>query len=192
MGEQGLLLIVSGPSGAGKGTVCGAILHKNANISYSVSMTTRKPREGEVHGREYFFVSKEEFADMIKHDQLLEYAEVYGNYYGTPLRYVMEEMRKGRDILLEIEMEGARQVREKFPAAVFVFILPPSMEELSSRLKNRATDDEETISVRLNAAGKEIAQMTVYDYVVINDKIDETVNKLLSIISVEKMKVSRN
>lgn len=192
MAKQGILLVVSGPSGAGKGTVCNALLQKYPDLGYSVSMTTRKPREGEIEGKDYFFVNKEDFEQKIKEDQLLEYARVYENYYGTPRSYVLDKLNQGEDILLEIEMDGAHQVKDKFRDGIFVFILPPSLDDLAMRLRKRAKDDDHAIQKRLDAAASEIAHAVLYDYVVINSNIDDAVDKIAAIVSAEKSKVSRN
>lgn len=192
MAKQGILLVVSGPSGAGKGTVCDALLKEYKGLEYSISMTTRAPREGETDGKDYFFVSRETFEEMIKSGKLLEYATVYDNYYGTPRGYVLEQINAGNDILLEIEMDGAQQVREKFRDGVFVFILPPSLDELAIRLNKRGKDCQEAIDARLDSAVGEIAQAVKYDYVVVNNDVKDAVSKIKSIMTAEKAKISRN
>ena len=192
MSKQGILLIVSGPSGTGKGTVCNALLQKQHNMVYSVSTTTRVPRAGEVDGKDYFFVGKHTFEKMIENDEFLEYAKVYDNYYGTPRNYVIEKLEKGVDVILEIEMDGAGQVKQKFRDGVMVFVLPPSLKELAVRLEKRGKDDKENIKKRLASAASEISQAVKYEYVIINNMIDESVNQLSAILSAEKSKVSKN
>ncbi|MDR2007332.1 MAG: guanylate kinase [Acidaminococcales bacterium] len=192
MKDKGVLLIVSGPSGAGKGTICSALLNKYQNIYYSVSLTTRAPRAGELNGREYFFVTEGEFKKMIAKDQLLEYAVVYGNYYGTPRKNILEQLEMGNDVLLEIEMDGAEQIRTKFNEGVFVFILPPSLEDLAARLKGRDKDDGASIKNRLEAAAGEIDRAVKYDYVIVNNTVEEALEKLYFILNAEKSRVARN
>lgn len=184
--KEGILLVISGPSGAGKGTVCRALLELEPDISYSVSVTSRPPRPGEKEGVHYFFVSREKFEKMVSEGQMLEWAEVYGNYYGTPREPVLESLKSGRDILLEIDVQGALQVKEKFPAAVLVFILPPSMRDLEMRLKHRATDAEEEISKRLRWAEQEIRKISLYDYLVVNDTVERAVSKVRCILTAER------
>ncbi|QNO16338.1 guanylate kinase [Alkalicella caledoniensis] len=192
MSQEGLLLVVSGPSGAGKGTVCKSLLQKCSEIKYSTSVTTRKPRKGEEHGVNYFFTSVEEFQDMIKNNQLLEWAKVYDNYYGTPTEFVIETLKSGQDVILEIDVEGAKQIFKNFPNGVFIFLLPPSMEELASRIYKRGTDSKEVIEKRLAAAQGEIDQLINYNYVVLNDEVEKATEKIQSIIIAEKCKVNRN
>jgi len=191
MKERGLLIIVSGPSGAGKGTICKRLLKNNSDIILSVSCTTREPREGEVDGKNYFFVLREEFMDMINNDGFIEYAEVYGNYYGTPRKFVEENLDIGKDVLLEIDIQGALKVKEKFEQGVFVFILPPSMEELKNRIINRGTESEKEILRRFEAAYKEINYVSRYNYFIINDQVDAATQKLHAIIVAEKCRVDR-
>ncbi len=191
MEGRGLLVVVSGPSGAGKGTICKGLLETKKDIVVSISNTTRLPRDGEVHGKNYFFISREEFLDKISKDGFIEYAEVYGNYYGTPRRYVEENLHRGRDVLLEIDIQGALQVKEKYKEGVFVFILPPSMEELKARITKRGTEDEKEILRRFESAYKEINYVSRYNYFIINDRVDTAVEKLRSIITAEKCRVDR-
>lgn len=188
---NGLLIVISGPSGVGKGTVCKRLLSDNDMISLSVSATTRKARTGEVDKISYFFISKEEFEDMVEKEEFLEYAYVHGNYYGTPKKYVLDKIEKGQDVLLEIDIQGALKVKDIYPEGVFIFIMPPSMEELKKRIVNRGTETEEAIAKRLEAAYKEIQYVFKYDYVVFNDKIESAVNKIESILDAEKCKVNR-
>ena len=144
---QGILLVLSGPSGAGKGTICGRLLEKRDHMAYSVSCTTREPRKGEVDGKNYFFKTREEFEEMIKNGGLLEHASVYGNYYGTPRQYVLDKLNEGLDVVLEIDPQGALQVKKSYPDGVFVFIVPPSLDELSKRIYKRGTDERATDKV---------------------------------------------
>ncbi|MCZ3393660.1 guanylate kinase, partial [Enterococcus faecium] len=174
---------LSGPSGVGKGTVRKAIFDQGGNdFQYSISMTTRKPRKGEVDGEDYYFVSKEEFEKNIKEGQMLEYAQYVDNYYGTPLKYVNQTLDSGRDVFLEIEVNGARQVREKMPDGVFLFLTPPDLMELKQRIINRGTEDMDTINKRMEKAVDEIKTMRDYDYAVVNDKIENAVEEIKNII----------
>lgn len=188
---NGLLIVISGPSGVGKGTVCKRLLSDNDKISLSVSATTRKARTGEIDKVSYFFMGKEEFEDMVEKKEFLEYAYVHGNYYGTPKKYVLDKIEKGQDVLLEIDIQGALKVKDIYPEGVFIFIMPPSMEELKKRIVNRGTETEEAIARRLEAAYKEIEYVFKYDYVVLNDEIETAVNKIESILDAEKCKVNR-
>lgn len=190
--EKGLLIVLSGPSGVGKGTVRKEIFSQNdAKFEYSISMTTRKPREGEVDGVDYFFKSREEFEQLIEQGKLLEYAEFVGNYYGTPVDYVRETIENGRDVFLEIEVQGARQVREKFPEALFIFLAPPSLSELRNRIVTRGTETEDIISRRLQTAKEEIEMMDLYDYVVENDEVKLACERIKSIVVAEHCKRER-
>ncbi|MFC7784425.1 MULTISPECIES: guanylate kinase [unclassified Rossellomorea] len=192
MKEKGLLIVLSGPSGVGKGTVRKAIFsQEDTKFEYSISMTTRKPREGEVDGVDYFFKSREEFEVLIKQGKLLEYAEFVGNYYGTPVDYVRETLDAGRDVFLEIEVQGAQQVRDKFPEGLFIFLAPPSLSELQNRLVTRGTETDDLIQGRMNTARKEIEMMNLYDYIVENDQIENAVNKIKSIVQAEHCKRER-
>ena len=179
--NKGRLFVISGPSGTGKGTICKELV-KDDKIRLSVSMTTRSPREGEVHGVSYFFAAKEEFEQKISAGGFLEYAEVFGNYYGTPKMEVLELLDEGIDVLLEIDVQGALQIKDVYPEAVLVFILPPSMEELRSRLSGRGTETQEVIERRLGKAAHEISFAAQYDYAVINDQLDEAVNDVKTVI----------
>ncbi|GAA0331380.1 guanylate kinase [Bacillus carboniphilus] len=191
-GKKGLLIVLSGPSGVGKGTVRKAIFSKdNTKYEYSISVTTRNPREGETNGVDYFFKSRDEFEQMIEKGELLEYAEYVGNYYGTPVDYVRQTLDEGRDVFLEIEVQGARQVREKFPDGLFIFLVPPSLHELRSRLTGRGTDSEEIIQDRLNAAKEELMLMNLYDYVVVNDRIESACDTIDSIVAAEHCRRER-
>lgn len=186
MERKGLLLVISGPSGAGKGTLCRALLKSDPALSLSISVTTRSPRPGEVDGTDYFFMEKDSFEKMIKDGQFLEWAFVYGNYYGTPFEFVQESLRLGKDILLEIDIQGALQVKEKFPEAVLIFIAPPSLSVLEARLVSRGADSKEEIRKRLSSTAGEMALARQYDYVVINDKVARAVKNIKAIITAEK------
>ena len=189
--RKGLLVVVSGPSGAGKGTICQALLEKTP-LAYSVSATTRKPRAGEVDGESYYFLSVEAFEEMIEKDELLEWAKVYDNYYGTPLKKVEKKLAAGEDILLEIDTQGAMKVREKFPEGVYIFILPPSLAELERRIRGRDTETEEVLQKRLAAAIDEIEAGKCYKYVVTNDEVDGAVDSVCAILAAERRLVARN
>lgn len=193
MAERGLLIVLSGPSGVGKGTVRKHIFENYRNdFDYSVSMTTRPKREGEVEGIDYYFRSKEQFEKLIEKDGLLEYAEYVGNYYGTPLQYVKETLDAGQDVFLEIEVQGALKVRDKMPEAIFIFLSPPDLDELKSRIVGRGTDSDEMIEKRMNKAADELKLIQYYDYVVENDTVDHAAQKIRHIIESEHLKVSRN
>lgn len=192
MTKKGLLIVLSGPSGVGKGTVRQAIFSKGErDFIYSISATTRQRREGEVDGVDYFFKTREEFEDMIKNDQLLEYTEYVGNYYGTPVDYVQKTIDAGKDIFLEIEVQGAMQVKERMPEGTYIFLTPPNMDELEARIVNRGTDESPVIRQRMEKAIEEIELMRYYDYAVENDTVENAVSKVLAIIQSEHLKVSR-
>lgn len=185
-GDKGILIVFSGPSGVGKGTVRQEIFKDTElNFKYSVSATSRNPRPGEVDGVDYFFKSKEEFENMIENNELLEHAQFVGNYYGTPVDYVQKCIDEGQDIFLEIEVEGAKQVRDKFPEGLFIFLAPPSLEELRNRLTNRGTESESVIETRLATAREELDMMKLYDYVVVNHDVEAASEKVKKIIEVE-------
>lgn len=191
MQKKGLLIVVSGPSGAGKGTICKELLNKNKEIKLSISATTREPRKDEVHGKNYYFTEKEEFKKRIQDNAFLEYAEVYGNYYGTPKKEVLEQMEIGNDILLEIDIQGALKVKDQYKDGVFIFIVPPSMEELKNRLELRGTETRESMIRRFESAYDEIKYVFKYDYVVVNDEVSSAASKIQSIINAEKCRVHR-
>lgn len=193
MTKRGLLIVLSGPSGVGKGTVRAAIFSKGEQkFVYSISATTRKPRTGETDGVDYFFKTREEFEQMIQNKQLLEYAEYVGNYYGTPLEYVENTLAKGKDVFLEIDVQGAIQVRELMPDGVFIFLTPPDLNELESRIINRGTDSDEVIAKRMKTAREELELMKYYDYSVVNDTVDNAVQKIEAIIQTEHLRIIRN
>lgn len=191
MKRKGLLLVVSGPSGAGKGTICKEFLRNNKNVKLSVSATTRKPRNGEVDGVNYFFITKERFEEMIQGNELLEYAQIYDNFYGTPKAAILECLEKGQDVILEIEMQGAKQIRDVYPEAVFIFVLPPSFEELKNRIVGRGTETEEEINKRFSCAYDEICTIKDYDYYIFNHDVETSSTEMAHIISAEKNKVCR-
>lgn len=192
MKQQGILAVVSGFSGAGKGTIMKALLEKYDNYALSISATTRKPREGEVHGREYFFITVEQFEELIEKDQLIEHARYVNNYYGTPRSYVEEKMAEGKDVILEIEIQGALKVKEKFPETLLVFVVPPSAEELKKRLVGRGTETAEVIEDRMKRAVEEAKEMESYDYILINETVEKAVDELHNLIQSQHMKASHN
>ena len=192
MSERGLLIVFSGPSGVGKGTVRQEIFSTpDHKFEYSVSMTTRAQRPGEVDGKDYFFRSREEFEELIRNGQMLDYAEYVGNYYGTPLTYVNETLDKGIDVFLEIEVQGALQVKKKVPDAVFIFLTPPDLNELQERLVGRGTDSEEVIAQRIERAREEIALMSEYDYAIVNDEVPLAAERVKRVIEAEHFRVDR-
>ena len=190
--NKGSLVVVSGFSGAGKGTLMKNLLAKYNNYALSISCTTRKPREGELDGREYFFKTKEEFEEMIKKDELVEYARYVDNYYGTPKEFVRSQLDAGKDVLLEIEIQGALKIKEKFPDAVLVFITPPSGEELKSRLIGRGTESPEVVEKRLQRAVQESEGVEAYDYILINDDIDTCTEKLHNLIRAQHERAAQH
>ena len=190
--SRGLLIVLSGPSGVGKGTVRAAVFANNQfQYVYSVSATTRAQRPGEGDGKDYYFVSREEFETMIQNEDLLEYAEYVGNYYGTPIQKIEENLAAGHDVFLEIEVQGAMKVKERMPEGIFIFLAPPNLEELESRITGRGTDAAHVIQERMATAKEEIELMQHYDYVVVNDQVQHAVDKINAIIQSEHLKVER-
>lgn len=190
--DGGFLLVLSGPSGSGKGTVSEALMKNNDDIIFSTSVTTRTPRPGEVNGENYFFATREKFEEMVEKDELLEHAFVHTNYYGTPKKFVFDEIEKGEIVLLEIDVQGALQIKEKYKEAVFIFLIPPTMDELRSRLVKRDTETEDEIETRYRNAFRELDFVGEYDYFVINDVIDNAVKDIETIIAAEKLRVKRH
>ncbi len=190
--DGGFLLVLSGPSGSGKGTVSEALMKNNDDIIFSTSVTTRTPRPGEVNGENYFFATREEFEKMVEKDELLEHAFVHTNYYGTPKKFVFDEIEKGEIVLLEIDVQGALQIKKKYKEAVFIFLIPPTMDELRSRLVKRDTETEDEIETRYRNAFRELDFVGEYDYFVINDVIDNAVKDIETIIAAEKLRVKRH
>ncbi len=190
--NRGLLLVVSGPSGTGKGTVCRALLEKRPDIHLSVSATTRKPRPGEVDGVSYYFMEEAAFRSMIENDGFIEWACFCQNYYGTPKEKVEEQLAAGHDVILEIEVQGAMQVKSEFPEAVFIFVVPPSLDELEKRLSGRGTEKPDVIQERLKTALWEYSNMEKYNYILLNDEVDKAVERFINIIEAEKQRVERN
>ena len=186
--DKGLLIVISGPSGAGKSTVISRVLKSNPDIVFSVSATTRLPRDGEREGIDYYFTAFSQFMEMIARGELLEYAEYVGNYYGTPKARVFEDIENGKSVVLDIEVQGAMQVKEKYPQAVLIFLIPSSFSEIERRLRGRASDDEEKILLRIETAKKEYSLAQSYDYIVLNDGEDLAEHEILSIICAEKCK----
>lgn len=189
--EVGNLVVISGPSGAGKGTIIKKLKDINDNFWLSISMTSRNIRSNDIPNETYFFVSREEFLDRISKDVFLEYAEYNGNYYGTPKDKILDKLNEGKDVILEIEIQGALKIKELIPDAIFIFILPPSMDELRNRLVNRGTDSKDKILSRFKTAYQEINEVTKYNYVVINDDLDKAVNKVNAILLSERCRVDR-
>jgi guanylate kinase len=189
--QSGLLLVISGPSGCGKGTVLSKLFENRSGLFYSISATTRSPRQGEVNGKEYYFLTKQDFEQKIEQGEMLEYASYCGNYYGTPASAVEEQCSKGYDTVLEIEVQGAMLVKKACPKCVTIFISPPSMQELERRLRGRGTERDEVIKNRLEMAMREIGSAGAYDYIVVNDDVEAAALKIDSIISAEKCKASR-
>ena len=190
--KKGLLIVLSGASGTGKGTICKELLRREPNIAYSISATTRPPRMGEQDGREYYFCTRETFETMIAGGAFLEYADVYGNYYGTPLRPIEERRAAGEDILLEIDTQGALRVMERCPDGTFIFLLPPSLAELRRRITGRGTETEEDLAVRLAAARDEIRLGMRYRYAVLNDTVAEATTRVQTILAAERFRADRD
>lgn len=191
MVEKGLLLVVSGPSGTGKGTVLKPLRERNTELKYSVSVTTRKPRLEDIPGVTYHFTSKENFEQMIKNGELIEWDFFCDNYYGTPKKFIEENLNKGYDVILEITVPGAANIKKAMPDCVMIFIAPPSMEELKRRIFSRASENALEIEKRLESSKYELEQMTLYDYIIINDDIDKAVSELEAVITAEKLRYKR-
>lgn len=190
MDKQGILVVLSGFSGAGKGTIMKALLERHDDYALSISATTRKPRAGEVEGREYFFVSKEQFLSMVEEDALIEHAQYVDNYYGTPKRYVEEQRAAGKDVILEIEIQGALKIKERFPEALLIFVMPPDAAELERRLTGRGTESPDVIRARLKRAAEEAVGIEAYDYILVNDQVDACVERLHQMIQVQHDRTS--
>ncbi len=192
MSEQGILVVISGFSGAGKGTLLKAMMEKYHNYALSISATTRSPREGEQNGKEYFFVNRESFEKMIEEGQLIEYAQYVNNYYGTPRQYVFQQMADGKDVILEIEIQGALKIKEQFPESLLLFVMPPNADELKRRLVGRGTESTEVIEARLHRAEEEAAGIDSYDYILINDNLEQCVEDMHQLIQAQHNRVSNN
>lgn len=190
--RKGLLIVVSGPSGTGKGTVCTELLHQTPELGYSVSATTRQPRVGEVDGKNYYFLTKQKFEEIAAQGGFLEYANVYGNYYGTPLAKIQQRLEDGQDVLLEIDIQGALNVMKRCPDGLFIFLLPPSISELEHRLRGRGSETEESIARRMGNAKKEIDIGRKYRYVVVNDTVEKAVGTIKQILAAEHCRVDLN
>ena len=191
MNKKGLLIVLSGPSGSGKGTICKSFLEKNEKVGLSISATTRAPRDGEVDGTHYFFIDKPKFEEMIQKKELLEYVHVFDNYYGTPKKYVDDKIESGDDVILEIEIEGAKNIKTSYPDAVLIFVLPPTIEELRRRICSRGTETMEQIEKRLDRSIREISEIEQYSYFIVNDDLEYSVKELEAIVLAEKNRVSR-
>lgn len=192
MKEKGMLIVLSGPSGAGKGTLCDLLLKKIKNLYLSISVTTRQPRNNEKNGVDYLFTSEEDFISKIKNDEFIEWAKVHNNYYGTPKKYVDKLLKEGKDVILEIDTQGAAQIKKKYPEGIFIFIMPPGIKELKKRIIKRGSETEESLNIRIQNARKELRESQKYDYVIVNDDLQEAVSNLSAIIIAERCKVSRN
>ncbi len=191
MSDSGLLIVVSGPSGAGKGTICDALRQRFPNIHYSISMTTRNPRPGEVNGTNYYFTTNEHFEELLTQDAFLEHAKVYDHYYGTPKKYVYQMLQEGKHIMLEIDIQGAMQVKEKYPQCVLIYIVPPSKAVLEARLRGRHTDSDEVIAGRLAKASAELEWISKYDYLIINDDLNTAIEDAAAVLQAEEKKADR-
>ncbi|MBO4901458.1 MAG: guanylate kinase [Lachnospiraceae bacterium] len=192
MKKRGLLVVISGFAGSGKGTICKELMRQHDNYAFSVSATTRDPRPGEVDGVDYFFITKERFLEMIDAGELLEYAQYVSNYYGTPRTYVEQKLQEGKDVILEIECQGALQVKEMFPEAVLFFVMPPTVQEIYNRLKGRGTESEEVILKRMKRGQEEAEVIGRYDYLLVNDDLDETVRFLHETVNSARYATERN
>jgi guanylate kinase len=186
------LFVVSAPSGAGKTTLCSRLLERFPDLAYSISHTTRAPRPGEREGRDYFFVSRDQFLEMIDQGRLLEYAEVFGRYYGTSRKFVVDRLRSGQGVLADVDVAGARQIKNNYPDAVLIFIVPPTLAELERRLRNRGTESEADLSRRLNEARRELEVRDLYDYLVVNDEVDRAVDDLAAVVRAESIRMDQS
>lgn len=191
MNKAGQIFVMSGPSGTGKSTVAGRVRELLPELAYSVSVTTRQPRQGEINGVHYHFVTRQEFERMIAEGEMAEHAEIYGNYYGTSAEILRQSLEQGKDLLLEIDVDGAAQLRARFADGVFIFLLPPSMAELERRLRQRGAEDESVIAVRLERAAGEVAQAERYTHLVVNDSLDQAVDEVRAIIVAESLRTAR-
>jgi guanylate kinase len=192
MAEKGMLIIVSAPSGTGKGAIIEGLVKQDPKIIHSVSATTREPRNDEEEDKSYFFISTDEFRHMIEKKELLEWDEYCGNFYGTPKQFILDSIEKGQDVILDITVAGALDIKKEFPEAIMIFVLPPSLEELKKRIGNRGTEDEQSINKRMKSAYSEIRQVENYEYVLINDKLEKAISEAGTIIAAERMKYKRN
>lgn len=190
--EKGLIIVISAPSGCGKDTILEQLFKKNSNLFYSVSATTRDMREGEVDGKSYHFTTREKFEEMLGNNEILEYTEYCGNYYGTPKQTVLDMQGQGKDVILKIEVEGGMNIKKIFPDCVMIFVLPPSISELDRRLRKRGTETEETIAARIEKAKTELTYANSYDYLVVNGDLDKAVDDVNTVILAEKMAAKRN
>jgi len=189
--NPGLLIVVSGPAGVGKGTVVSLVRERDRDVVFSVSATSRSPRPGEIDGVNYFFITREKFQEMIRDNEMLEWVEYCGNYYGTPRAYVEDELRKGKIVLLEIDVEGAMNIKRQYPQCVSVFIMPPTMEELRDRITKRGTETPEVIEARLKRAENEMQHSAEYDYIIVNQTVEEAANRFLEIIRQKREQLQR-
>jgi guanylate kinase len=192
MNDPGLLIVVSGPSGAGKGTICDALRQRHPSIKYSISMTTRAARKGEKDGINYFFTNNQHFEELLAEDAFLEHAKVYDHYYGTPKKYVFDQLQQGNHVMLEIDIQGAMQVKERYPKGIFIYIVPPSLAVLENRLRTRGTDSDDVIKSRLAKVRDELKWIDKYDYVIINDSLEKAIEQADAVFTAEQDKITRS